>query len=85
MRPDPDERPHTTCTPHGRRPWAGHVVCTCGRVYQTHAPRGRFYAPPYCACRARLTPRGPEDRAFSARALCDGCYHQRVQFLRGVA
>lgn len=68
--------PHLNCGSHGRKPWAGDVVCDdCGRVYQTHDEGLERYALSKCWCGARLMPE-PENEALSR--IWDETHHTFV-------
>jgi hypothetical protein len=63
-----------TCGKHGRRPWAGTIVCgACGRVSQVIDPTAARFAPPVCACMRILLP-VPRGDPGTALPICSVCY-----------
>jgi hypothetical protein len=73
------------CAGHGEQRWSTWrhtIVCAaprCGRIFQTINPAGRHFAPPVCACGARLLPPAvPDGEPSSAVPLCSPCFDEAV-------
>jgi len=67
------------CGSHGSVPWTG------TRPYQCTDETKPHFAPPVCACGARLMPADRDDDTFTARVCCWQCWDAVVKALDGKA